>query len=111
MAFTLPTYLDEHPEARGTMVRCACGRSVNPDMLIRVQGEFRCDSCREHGFTTGALDRVAFYREHNAPAALVTKAARLAAERGEGLRAGGARAVLPVRRAGHSPPPNEPQPE
>lgn len=62
------------------LMRCACGRDVNMDMMRDVRPiaattgwseSHRCDSCVEHLHRTGKLSREAFYRAQGAPAAII----------------------------------------
>jgi hypothetical protein len=56
------------------LVRCACGRMVNADMM-RVLGDgFACDSCHETLFRTGQLTSEEFVRSHDAPDSVIEKA-------------------------------------
>jgi hypothetical protein len=65
-------------------VRCACGRTVNADMMLDVRcvqkdlgitDYYRCDSCMEHFYRTGALTREAYCVAAGAPAAVVARVA------------------------------------
>jgi len=62
------------------LVRCACGREVNTDMMRDVRPiaaitgwseSHRCDSCVEHLHRTDKVSREAFYRAQGAPAAII----------------------------------------
>ena len=86
-SFRMPHYGDEHGTPADALVSCpGCKRSVSPEMLIKLEGEYRCCACRQHAFATGAASREAWYQEHGAPRALQHKARRLAAHRGEPKR-------------------------
>lgn len=73
------------------IVKCACGRDVNLDMMRDVRPiaaitgwseSHRCDSCVEHLHRTDKVSREAFYRAQGAPANLIA----LHADRDKRLR-------------------------
>lgn len=62
------------------LVRCACGREVNADMMRDVRPiahltdwpeTHRCDSCVEHLHRTEKVSRGEFYKAHKAPRHLI----------------------------------------
>ena len=62
------------------LIKCACGRDVNLDMMRDVRPfvattgwteSHRCDSCCEHLHRNDIVSRETFYRAHGAPVTIV----------------------------------------
>jgi hypothetical protein len=66
------------------LVRCACGRTVNADMMrdvrplkdqLGIDDDHRCDSCLENFYRTEQLTHEAFCIAHDAPIEIIEKVA------------------------------------
>lgn len=81
--------MDDNP-----LVPCACGRSVNADMMRVVGDGYACDACHETWFREGTLTREDFARSLGAPEPVILKAQRQDAARTAGAATGASSAAL-----------------